>query len=56
VRYDIYIYMPLGGKGIMASTSFEHLFTHRQEVLYIQKLVYFVCIMSVGCYQGWSGN
>jgi hypothetical protein len=38
-------------KGLIASTCFEHLFAHHQEVLYIQQLVYFVRIMSVGSYQ-----
>jgi hypothetical protein len=34
---------------------FQALFACHQEALYIQ-LVYFVCIMSAGCYQGWSGT
>jgi hypothetical protein len=29
----------------IASTCFEHLFAHHQEVLYIQQLVYSVCIV-----------
>jgi hypothetical protein len=29
---------------------------HHQEALYVQHLVYFVCVMSAGCWQGWSGT
>jgi hypothetical protein len=32
----------------IACTCFEHLFALHQEALYIQQLVYFVCIMSAG--------
>jgi hypothetical protein len=28
--------------------SFEHVFTYHQEVLYVQHLVYFMCIMQQG--------
>jgi hypothetical protein len=34
---------------LIACTCFEHLFANHQEVLYIQQLIYFVCIMSAGC-------
>jgi hypothetical protein len=30
---------------LIACTCFEHLFTHHQEVLYIQQLVYCVCVL-----------
>jgi hypothetical protein len=33
---------------------FRALFAHHQEALYVQQLVYFVHIMSAGCYHGWS--
>jgi hypothetical protein len=35
---------------LITSTCFEHFITHRKVVLYISKLVYFVLIMSAGCY------
>jgi hypothetical protein len=41
---------------LIASTCFQHLFAHHQEVLYIQQLVYFVHIMLAGCWQSWSGT
>jgi hypothetical protein len=41
---------------LRASTCFEHLVAHHQEALLIQQLVYFVRIISAGCYQGWSGT
>jgi hypothetical protein len=35
---------------------FQALLAHLQEVLYKRKLVYWVRVMYVGCYQGWSGT
>jgi hypothetical protein len=35
---------------------FPALFAHNQEALHAQQLVYFVSIMSDGCYHGWSGT
>jgi hypothetical protein len=35
---------------------FGALLAHPQEVLHKQHLVYCVRVMSVGCYQGWSGT
>jgi hypothetical protein len=35
---------------------FRALFAHPQEVLNKRHLVYFLRVMSVGCYQVWSGN
>jgi hypothetical protein len=32
----------LDWKGLIASTCFEHLLAHHQEVLYIQQLIYFM--------------
>jgi hypothetical protein len=32
---------------------FQALFARHWEALHVQQLVYFVCIMSAGCYQGW---
>jgi predicted pyridoxine 5'-phosphate oxidase superfamily flavin-nucleotide-binding protein len=34
----------------------EALCAHYQEALHTQQLVYFVHMMSAGCYQGWSGT
>jgi hypothetical protein len=34
--------------------KFQALLAHPQEVLHKQHLVYCTCVMSVGCYQGWS--
>jgi hypothetical protein len=31
----------------MASTCFEHLLAHHEDTLYIQQLVYFVCIITI---------
>jgi hypothetical protein len=35
---------------------FRALLAHPQEALYKQHLVYCVRVMSVGCYQDWSGS
>jgi hypothetical protein len=35
---------------------FGALLAHLQEALHKQQLVYFVRVMSAGCYQGWSGT
>jgi hypothetical protein len=35
---------------------FRALLVHPQEALHKPHLVYCVCVMSVGCYQGWSGT
>jgi hypothetical protein len=35
---------------------FRALLAHPQEALHIRHLVYCVRVMSVGCYQGWSGT
>jgi hypothetical protein len=35
---------------LTASTCFEHLFVHYQEVMCIQQLVYFVCIITIVVY------
>jgi hypothetical protein len=34
----------------------QALLAHLQEVLLQQQSVYCVCIMSAGCYQGWSST
>jgi hypothetical protein len=35
---------------------FRALLAHLQEALHKRHLVYFVRVMSVGCYQDWSGT
>jgi hypothetical protein len=34
-----------GVKGFITSTCFDHLFAHHQEVLYIEQLVNFLCVL-----------
>jgi hypothetical protein len=39
---------------IISLYMFRALLAHLQEVLHKQQLVYCMCIMSAGCYQGWN--